>query len=336
MIIVLRPETSPEEESAVGEILAEAGAETRALYDQRRLVFLTPRVDAATIASLLELDSVERVVRTEGELNLVTRAYASRSSIVDVSGVAIGGDTFVVMAGPCAVENLDQALAAASAVAAEGARILRGDAFKPRTSPYSFQGLGEEGLKIMSEARNLTGLPFVAEVLDTRQVELVASYADMVRIGTRNMANYALLREVGRQPKPVLIKRGSTATVAEWLAAAEYVYAEGNPNIVLVERGIRTFEPATRNTLDLSAVPLVKQESHLPVLVDPSHAVGRADLVRPLALAALAVGADGLMVDVHPDPGSALVDGAQALVPADFALLMNDLRAMASALGSAL
>jgi 3-deoxy-7-phosphoheptulonate synthase len=336
MIIVLRPETSPEEEAAVVELLAAAGAEMRALHDQRRLVFLTPRVDSATVASLLELDFVERVVRTEGELNLVTRAYASRSSIVDVSGVAIGGDTFVVMAGPCAVENLDQAVATASAVAAEGARILRGDAFKPRTSPYSFQGLGEEGLKIMSEARNLTGLPFVAEVLDTRQVELVSSYADMVRIGTRNMANYALLREVGRQPKPVLIKRGSTATVAEWLAAAEYVYAEGNPNIVLVERGIRTFEPATRNTLDLSAVPLVKQESHLPVLVDPSHAVGRADLVRPLALAALAVGADGLMVDVHPDPGSALVDGAQALVPADFAHLMNDLRAMASALGSAL
>jgi 3-deoxy-7-phosphoheptulonate synthase len=305
------------------------------LIDQRRRLFLAPGIDPATIARLVELDFVERVVRTEGELNLVTRAYVSRTSIVDVSGVAIGGDTFVVMAGPCAVETEEQALATASAVAAEGARILRGDAYKPRTSPYSFQGLGEEGLKVMSDARDLTGLPFVAEVLDTRHVELVASYADMVRIGTRNMSNYALLREVGRQPKPVLLKRGRTSTVGEWLSAAEYVYSEGNPNIVLVERGIRTFETATRNTLDLSAVPLAQEQSHLPVFVDPSHAVGRSDLVRPLALAALAVGADGILIDVHPEPAEALVDGAQALVPSEFAILMRDLRAVAPALGTA-
>ena len=234
------------------------------------------------------------------------------------------------------MESRDQMLTTARTVAASGARLLRGDAFKPRTSPYAFQGLGEEALKILVDARDETGLPFVAEVLDPRDVELVASYADLIRIGTRNMSNYALLREVGRQSKPVQLKRGRTATIDEWLNAAEYVYTEGNPNIVLVERGIRSFEPTVRNTLDLSAIPLVKGLSHLPVMVDPSHAAGRADLVTDLSRAALAVGADGLLIDVHPSPADARVDAGQALLPDQFENLMSELGRLASAVGMSL
>jgi 3-deoxy-7-phosphoheptulonate synthase len=230
------------------------------------------------------------------------------------------------------VESRDQLLATAHAVSESGARILRGDAFKPRTSPYTFQGLGKAGLEIMAEARELTGLPFVAEVLDPRDVDLVASYADMLRIGTRNMSNYALLREVGGQDKPVLLKRGRGSTVHEWVDAAEYIYSSGNPNIVLVERGIRGFDSAARNTLDLTAVPVVKGLTHLPVMVDPSHAAGRKDLVAPLARAAVAVGADGVLIDVHPSPDTALVDGLQALLPVEFAELMVQLRAVSDAL----
>jgi 3-deoxy-7-phosphoheptulonate synthase len=221
----------------------------------------------------------------------------------------------------------------AEAVVAAGARVLRGDAFKPRTSPYSFQGLGEKGLQMMAEARETFGVPFVAEVLDARDVELVSSYADMLRVGTRNMANYTLLAEVGRQPKPVQLKRGFTATLEEWLNAAEYIYKEGNHQIVLVERGIRTFETAARNTLDITAVPLIKRMSHLPIMIDPSHSGGKRDLVAPLARAAVGVGADGIMVDVHPAPDSALVDGEQALLPAEFADLMVTIRSLAMVLG---
>ena len=239
----------------------------------------------------------------------------------------------MVAAGPCAVESRDQLLATAKAVRKAGAQILRGDAFKPRTSPYSFQGLGKAALDFLSEARDLTGLPFVAEVLDPRDVDLVASYADMIRIGTRNMSNYALLREVGLQSRPVLLKRGRGSTIEEWIDAAEHVHSSGNPNIVLVERGVRGFDPSARNTLDLTAVPVAQSITHLPVMVDPSHAAGRRDLVAPLARAAVAVGADGILLDVHPSPDSALVDGAQALVPDEFAELMADLRAVARALG---
>jgi 3-deoxy-7-phosphoheptulonate synthase len=237
------------------------------------------------------------------------------------------------VAGPCAVESREQLLRTAEAVAAAGARILRGDAFKPRTSPYSFQGLGEEGLKYLAEARDQFGLPFVAEVLDSRDVGLVSSYADMIRIGTRNMSNYSLLAEVGRQPKPVMLKRGFTATLEEWLNAAEYIYKEGNHQILLMERGIRTFETSSRNTLDITAVPLVKAMSHLPIMVDPSHSGGRRELVAPLARAAVGVGADGIMVDVHPAPDTAKVDGAQALLPSEFADLMDSVRALAGVLG---
>ncbi|MCH7585914.1 MAG: 3-deoxy-7-phosphoheptulonate synthase, partial [Acidobacteria bacterium] len=245
----------------------------------------------------------------------------------------VGGQAVTVIAGPCAVENRDQLFAAAAAIKDAGATILRGDAFKPRTSPYSFQGLGEKGLELLAEAREEFGLPFVAEVVDPRDMELISSYVDLVRIGTRNMANFPLLAEVGRQPKPVLLKRGFTATIEEWLNAAEYIYKEGNHAIILCERGIRTFETQTRNTLDISAVPVVKGLSHLPVIVDPSHSGGRRRLVIPLSLAGVAAGADGLIIDVHPAPETALVDGAQAILPDQFSLLMQQVGRVAAAVG---
>ena len=235
-------------------------------------------------------------------------------------------------AGPCAVESRDQMMTAARAVKAAGAHMLRGDAFKPRTSPYSFQGLGKAGLEILSEVRDVVGLPVVAEVVDPRHVDLVSSHVDMIRIGTRNMSNHALLREVGRQPKPVQLKRGRASTIGEWIDAAEYVFSEGNRHVVMVERGVRSFDSSARNTLDITAVPVVKALTHLPVMVDPSHAAGRSDLVAPLALAAAAAGADGLLLDVHPNPAEAMVDGAQALTPEAFAGLMAQLRAVESAL----
>jgi 3-deoxy-7-phosphoheptulonate synthase len=275
---------------------------------------------------------VQQVVGVGAPFRLVGRRVQAEDTVVDVGGVSIGGGGFTVIAGPCAVESRAQLTAAAAAVKEAGAVILRGDAFKPRTSPYSFQGLGKEGLDLLAEARARFGLPFVAEVVDPRDVELVAGYADLVRIGSRNMSNFPLLAEVGRQPKPVMLKRGFTATIEEWLGAAEYVYKEGNHNIVLCERGIRTFETQTRNTLDISAVPVAKSLSHLPVMVDPSHSAGRRWLVPPLTLAALAAGADGVMIDVHPAPETALVDGPQAILPAEFSALMGKVRALAGAL----
>ena len=227
-------------------------------------------------------------------------------------------------------------MASAEAVKKAGATILRGDAFKPRTSPYSFQGLGEEGLRYLSEARDLLGMPFIAEVLDPRDVDLISEYADLIRVGTRNMANFTLLRELGRQPKPVMLKRGFTATVDEWLNAAEYIYKEGNHHIIMCERGIRTYEPSTRNTLDISAVAVVKQLSHLPVVVDPSHSGGHRYLVAPLAKAAVAVGADGVLIDVHQAPETAKVDGNQALLPDDFFRLMDEMRNIGNAIGLSL
>lgn len=334
MIIVMHPDATDLEVSGVVERLRSLGAEVRVTVDQDRTVI------EGSIESLLHAESpwdsfpgVERVVPQVRGGRRVGRDFKNANTVVAVGPVEIGGGQLVVAAGPCAVESRDQMLGAARAVADAGASILRGDAFKPRTSPYTFQGLGKAGLEIMAEARQLTGLPFVAEVLDPREVELVASYADMVRIGTRNMSNYALLREVGRQKKPVLLKRGRGSTVEEWVDAAEYVHNEGNPNIVLVERGVRGFDSSARNTLDITAVPVAKALTHLPVMVDPSHASGRKDLVAPLARAAVAVGADGVLVDVHPSPETALVDGPQALLPEEFRDLMVELRALATAMG---
>lgn len=248
---------------------------------------------------------------------LISREHHRERSVVQVAGVPVGPDTLTVIAGPCAVETPEQALAAAKMALAAGASLLRGGAFKPRSSPCAFQGLGEPGLKILAEVREETGLPVVTEVIDQRDVELVAGYADMLQVGARNMQNFPLLRAVGAAGKPVMLARGMSATIEEWLTAAEYIAQRGNLDIVLCERGIRTFETATRNTLDISAVPVVQRLSHLPVIVDPSHSGGRRDLVLPLSRAAIAVGADGIVVDVHPHPEAALCGGSQALAEPD-------------------
>ena len=263
----------------------------------------------------------------------VSRNTKSDNTIVNVNGVQIGGPDIIIIAGPCAVESREQLFQTARSVKASGANILRGGAFKPRSSPYNFQGMGEDGLKLLSEIRNETGLPVVTEVMDTRQVELVASYADMLQVGSRNMQNYPLLKEVGMSKKPVLLKRGMMATIEEFLLAAEYILSQGNDQIVLCERGIRTFETSTRNTLDLSAVPMLKRLTHLPVIVDPSHGTGINWMVPPMAKAAIAVGTDGLIMEVHYKPAEALCDGYQSLNPDDFSGLMMVLNNIAHAIG---
>lgn len=284
--------------------------------------------------ALGSLPGVHRIIAGTAPFRFVERRFQLESTVVKVGRASIGNGGFAVAAGPCAVESREQLLTSARAVQEAGATILRGDAYKPRTSPYAFQGLGPVALEYLSEARSLTGLPFMAEVVDPRDIEVVTDAADMIRIGTRNMSNYALLKEVGRQQKPVVLKRGRTATIEEWLDAAEYVYDQGNHDIVLVERGIRSFDQSARNTLDISAIPIVKALSHLPVMVDPSHAAGRRDLVAPLSKAAIAAGADGVLIDVHPRPDLALVDGDQALLPAEFATLMQELAEIGHAVGT--
>jgi 3-deoxy-7-phosphoheptulonate synthase len=263
----------------------------------------------------------------------VSRKTKPDNTIVKIKGVEVGGSEIVIIAGPCAVESRDQLFSTARSVKEGGANVLRGGAFKPRSSPYSFQGMGEEGLKLLAQIRTETGLPIVTEVMDTRQVELVASYADMIQIGSRNMQNYPLLKEAGMCRKPVLLKRGMMATIEEYLLAAEYILSHGNDQIILCERGIRTFETSTRNTLDLSAVPVLKRLSHLPVIVDPSHGTGVRWMVPPMAKAAVAVGADGLIMEVHYDPEAALCDGFQSLSLDEFNLLMTDLKKIAQAVG---
>ena len=261
-------------------------------------------------------------------LKLASREMEQRT-IVNVSGVEVGRD-FVVIAGPCSVETEEQTLETARAVKAAGADMLRGGAFKPRTSPYSFQGLGLRGLKILEKAKEETGLPIVTEVIDPRDVTWVAEFADVLQIGTRNMQNYSLLKEVGRAGRPVLLKRGMYSTLEEWLNCAEYILSEGNPDVILCERGIRTFEKYTRNTLDLSAVPAMKELTHLPVIIDPTHSTGRVSLIGPMSLAAVAAGADGMLVEVHYNPEQALCDAAQALTPELFKNIMNRLRPLKS------
>jgi len=334
LIIVMDSAATPADLEGVVERLRVSGAAVEVSTLARQTLVLAAGGPSALPALAWEaFPGVERAVALTAPFRFVGRDYQPDRTVVDVSGVPIGPGGFTVIAGPCAVESREQLAAAAEAVKAAGAAILRGDAFKPRTSPYSFQGLGRAGLDLLAEARERFGLPFVAEVVDPRDMELMAGYADLIRIGSRHMSNFTLLAEAGRQPRPVMLKRGFTATIEEWLDAAEYIYKEGNTRIVLCERGIRTFEPKTRNTLDISAIPLVQSLSHLPVVVDPSHAAGLRSLVAPLTLAALAVGADGVMIDVHASPETALVDGAQALPPAEFAALMERVRTLAAALG---
>lgn len=264
---------------------------------------------------------------------LASREYQQEDTVIELKTCRIGSGQVVIIAGPCAVESEEQMLGLASTLKEMGVHILRGGAFKPRTSPYSFRGLGEEGLRILARARELTGLPVVTEITDVRNLDMVLKYADILQIGSRNMQNFDLLREVGRVHRPVLLKRGLAATIEEWLLAAEYILAEGNRNVILCERGIRTYETYTRNTLDISAIPAIKELSHLPVIADPSHGTGRRSLVAPVARAAVAAGADGLMLEVHPCPGEALSDGPQSLLPAQLEHLLAGLRPMAESLG---
>lgn len=279
------------------------------------------------------MEGVEKVIPIVEPYKLASKIFKPEPTVVKVEDIEIGGSNIVIMAGPCAVESREQLFESAMAVKKAGAQFLRGGAFKPRTSPYSFQGLEEEGLKMLKEAKELIGLKIVTEVMDVHSVELVAQYADVIQIGTRNMQNFPLLKAVGRINKPVLLKRGLAATLEEWLSAAEYILSEGNKDVILCERGIRTFETYTRNTLDLSAVPAIKKLSHLPIVVDPSHGTGKWHLVAPMAKAAIAAGADGLIIEVHPDPKNALSDGAQSLTPENFEALCQDIKVIAKAVG---
>lgn len=283
--------------------------------------------------SLEALPGVDNVMPILKPYKLVSKEFRTEPTVIDVEGVKIGDTQLQVIAGPCSVESQESLVSCAKQVKEAGASILRGGAFKPRTSPYAFQGLGVEGLKLLAEAKRQTGLPIISELMDPRDTEVMCEYVDIVQIGARNMQNFRLLTEVGKIKKPVLLKRGLSATIKEFLMSAEYIAAQGNTDIILCERGIRTFETSTRNTLDLSAVPVLKEETHLPVFVDPSHAVGIWSLVAPLARAAVAVGADGLMIEVHTDPENALCDGAQSLKPAKFAALMKEIGKVAASLG---
>ena len=334
MIIVLKPDATKEHAEELMQRIAALGLRPLYMPGQERVV-LGALGDERALESL-HLDSdpmVESVKPILAPYKLVGREIHPHDSIVDLGRTRIGGGRFTVIAGPCAVESTDQMRRTAQAVLAAGAHALRGGAYKPRTSPYSFQGLGEEGLEILREVSKETGLPAVTEVVDAGDVELVGDYAAAFQAGARNMQNFRLLQALGRSRKPVILKRGPAAKVEDLLLAAEYILAEGNPNVILCERGITTFETATRNTLDLNAVPVIKQRSHLPVLVDPSHGTGFRELVAPMAKAALACGADGILVEVHCDPPHALSDGRQSLFPEQFAVMMRELRTIAAAIG---
>jgi 3-deoxy-7-phosphoheptulonate synthase len=286
----------------------------------------------SVLQTLESMQGVESVVPILQPYKLASKEVKKEASIVRISDtLAIGGKELVVMAGPCSVENEEQIIESAIAVKAAGAQMLRGGAFKPRTSPYSFQGLEEEGLKLLAKARETTGLPFVTEVIDPDSVDLVASYSDMLQIGARNSQNFALLKKVGQIDKPILLKRGMSMTIQEFLMSAEYIMSEGNQSVILCERGIRTFETATRNTLDLSAIPVLKSKTHLPVVIDPSHGTGNYRYIAPMSFAAVAAGADGLIIEVHPDPEKASSDGPQSLKPKKFQALMDKLRLFAEA-----
>ena len=279
------------------------------------------------------LPYVEKVVSILKPYKLVGKAFKPEGTVINVRGVKIGGGTLVVMAGPCTVESPEMLMQSARFVKAQGAHILRGGAFKPSTSPYSFHGMGEPALKLLAEARDETGLPIITEVMDTRDVELVGNYTDIFQIGTRNMANYSLLRELGKARKPVMLKRGWASTIEEWLQAAEYIASQGNYEIILCERGIRTFETYTRNTFDINAIAAIKELSHLPIFADPSHATGKRSLVSAVSLGAVATGADGLMIETHPNPEQAIKDGPQSLSFEQFGKLMQDVRPIAQAVG---
>ncbi len=337
MIIVTRPDITDAELDHIRERIEAAGLHTHlSRGEQRTIIGCIGDESRLHEVPLKSIPGVEEVIPVLKPYKLASREFSVNRTIVNVGGAAIGGTELVVMAGPCSVENRAMLRETAAAVRASGARVLRGGAFKPRSSPYAFQGLGREALKMLVDVRAEFGLPIVTEVMDTRDVELVAEHADMMQVGARNMQNFSLLSELGRVQRPVLLKRGLSATITELLMAAEYIMAHGNQQVVLCERGIRTFETATRNTLDVAAIPVLKRETHLPVIVDPSHAGGQASLVPALSFAALAAGADGLIVEVHPNPEEALSDGDQSLTTAAFEKFMRQLPAFANAAGRTL
>ena len=334
MIIVMRPGSKENEINEITKVLESLGLGVH-ISKGAEVTIIGVIGDKRVLSDVpLELmPGVEKLVPIVESYKLAGKTFKPEPSIIDVNGVKIGGKELVMMAGPCAVESREQILAAAEAVKRTGAQFLRGGAFKPRTSPYAFQGLEEEGLKLLKEAKEATGLQIISEVTSEKNVEVADSYVDMFQIGARNVQIFQLLREVGRSKKPVMLKRGPSTTIDEWLNAAEYIISEGNYSVVLCERGIRTFETATRNTLDISAVPVVKHSSHLPVMVDPSHAAGKSVYVAPLAKAAIAAGADGLIVEVHPNPRCALSDAAQQLTPEAFDKLCSEISAIAGIIG---
>jgi 3-deoxy-7-phosphoheptulonate synthase len=320
MMVIMREGATPEQVAHVVARVQEVGASAHVSEGERVTVIgvIGDREDLTSLPVEV-MEGVERVVAILKPYKLVSREFQQRDTVIDVRGATIGGGHFAIIAGPCSIETPEQVLEAARVAKAAGAKMMRGGAYKPRTSPYAFQGLGEEGLKMMAAARDDTGLPIVTEVLDPRYMDVVCSYADVLQIGARNMQNFLLLAEVGKAGKPVLLKRGPSATIEELLMAAEYVIKEGNRQVILCERGIRTYETATRNTFDVSAVPVIKLASHLPIIVDPSHSAGLRDLVLPLSLAGVAAGADGVIVETHPNPEQALCDGPQSLPTAVFA-----------------
>ena len=337
MIIVLKPKATKKQLDHLIERIRALGLKPMVSKGtERTIIGVIGPEDALRAQPLEVIPGVEKVMPVLKPYKLVSREFKPEPSIVDVNGLAIGGKEIVLMAGPCSVENRQMLLETAKVVKQAGAHILRGGAFKPRSSPYSFQGLGEEGLKLLREAGKEMGLRIVTELVDIRDIELVEKYADMIQIGARNMQNFELLKEVGQSHKPVLLKRGLSATITEFLLAAEYLLSQGNFSVVLCERGIRTFEPQTRFTLDLNAVPVIKTLSHLPVVVDPSHGTGSWEYVGPMAKAAVAAGADGLIIEVHPNPEVALSDGPQSLLPKKFTALVKDLRKVAVAVGRTL
>ncbi len=334
MIIVMNQTASVAEISGVIRAIEAAGLKARPSHGARETIIgVIGATRSKTLDQIGTMPGVAQMTPVSKSFKLVNREYKPENTVIKVNGVSIGGDEFVVMAGPCSVESSEQLKSAARAVRAAGGRILRGGAFKPRTSPYSFQGMGEEGLKILLAAKAETGLPIVTEVMAPDLVPLVCRYADILQVGARNMQNYSLLEAVGRVKKPVLLKRGMMCTVEELLLAAEYILANGNSQVMFCERGIRTFEKATRNTLDICAVPVIKQCSHLPVIVDPSHATGRRDIIAAVSRAAVAAGADGVIVEVHPSPETALCDGDQSLHFDEFEAMMDELRPIAAAVG---
>ncbi len=327
MIVVIRPKTSREQIDEVIQEVQRLGYDPRPIFGTEQTI-VAAIGDEQTHNSLEALDclpQVERVIRVQKRYKMVSRESHPENSVINVDGVEVGGEKFCMMAGPCSVESEEQLLTTARAVKAAGATILRGGAYKPRTSPYEFQGLGKEGLRLLAVAKEETGLKIITEVLSENHVEHVAQTADILQVGARNSQNFQLLIECARSGKPILLKRGLSERIDEWLLAAEYIMAHGNPNVMFCERGIRTFETYTRNTLDLSAVAIIKRESHLPVIIDPSQGCGRADLVRSLCAGAVAMGVDGLLVEVHPHPAEALSDGQQQLDFAGFNQLMQDL-----------